>query len=327
MTITRTGLALGLAALAAGCAQIQVNRESASWALGQQAVRAGMSEDRLRSCAGEPMRKVQTADDVTWVYGVSKYMSFASAYCVLSISVRDGRTTGFTRRSGNPGGFGDYPQVCAYILDRCVGEGRLMDTSGSFGESVVPMQSEQDVGTTVAQGNAAVAQGLSLMAGLGAPARAPVPSFVPPPTLPTPLTPLTPSAPSTLASAGGERLSRPMTDCVQVTQHDVMLPTGIRWTLANRCGVRINVFHCFDDAPGLGGACNRRMPPTDGSEIGEWWGGSLGTGTLAPGRSTTSVYVWPGKYLHVRACEFPDGVVDVVDTSVGDGGQYVCEIR
>lgn len=298
-----------------GCAQIQVNKESTSWEAGQDAIKSGISESNLTQCAGEPIRKIRTQTDEKWVYGVSKYMSFASAYCLLTISVQNGRTTGFIRQSANPGGINDYPQVCSYIVDRCTANGHLWDSASDYGNAVTLMHSEQEIPATLSYGNNAFLQGLTMATRQSVVPAAPVALS----------STAQRQANQTSINNSGEKYSSPASECIKISAADT-IPEGVSFNLVNTCRKRISVFHCFDKTQGLGGECNRRSAPGNGGSLGEWWGGHQGAGDLSPGASAKSIYIPSNAYIHIRACEIPAGKSWIMLSDQGDGGRYSCQI-
>lgn len=165
-----------LALLTCGsCAMVQENKESNAWVKAQSALNAGIPVTQLKSCAGQPMRTIKTGDGEKWVYGVTKQMSFASAWCVLTINIDKGKTAGFSRRSNNPGGMSDGESVCAYVVSDCLGDGPLVaDGGNSIVGYVTRMESEGDAADAQRSGEAARNAGLAMVA-----AGTPAPSYRP----------------------------------------------------------------------------------------------------------------------------------------------------
>ena len=123
----------------------------------------------------------------------------------------------------------------------------------------------------------------------------------------------------------GPKISRPAPECLKLTVSNTN-SIGTSWSIINSCIVRVSSTHCFDSTKGLGGACNRLAPPGNGNPVGQWWGGPLGKGELAPGQSTTTVYVPTGMALHVRGCEMPGNSKWVNMHPTGNDGAYDCQV-
>lgn len=114
--------------LLCGCAMVSYMKEAGVWEKAETQL-VGMSETRLRDCAGEPMEARQLSDGLEVKYGYVQRFTMASSWCVLTLDIKNGVVSKYTVASANPGGFSSGESTCSLIVDRCVGDGTLEATA------------------------------------------------------------------------------------------------------------------------------------------------------------------------------------------------------
>ncbi|SNS93602.1 hypothetical protein SAMN06265795_109135 [Noviherbaspirillum humi] len=109
-----------------GCAAVQFSKGNDLWS--QKDKMVGMPVEQLLACAGTPMQVTANANKSAHMfYGVEQIMSGAGSYCVVDFQVDNLLVSKITHRSNNPGGLSTGEYACAFVIDSCIGDGKLAD--------------------------------------------------------------------------------------------------------------------------------------------------------------------------------------------------------
>lgn len=164
-----------VALILVGCAGQKVyEKQVAAWKTAQASL-PDMQAEELLQCAGDPSEVRDHSRGVTFRYGYSMKLPFASAWCVLDVDIENGLVSKFRTTSGNPGGLTDGAALCSLVTDRCFGDGTLeIETAGTMGANIDRMRGNSAHAVAAAQSageqarNTGTAQALGMLQGMAA---------------------------------------------------------------------------------------------------------------------------------------------------------------